>query len=70
MPQETAFFVALDGHQAGPFDRAKLQEVTTAGKLTPTTLVWAHGMPKWTPASEVPALADLFTDAPPPLPPA
>src|SRR4051812_31060404 len=42
IPGQTAgeWFVAYDGQQAGPFDRAKLQESARAGKLTHDTLVW------------------------------
>jgi len=32
-------------------------------------LVWQRGMAEWRAASDVPQVAALFADAPPPLPP-
>ena len=64
-----AFFAAVDGQQAGPFDRAALQSAVRDGKLTRQTLVWSQGMPAWTAAGQVPELGDLFAAVPPPLPP-
>jgi membrane protease subunit (stomatin/prohibitin family) len=69
IPQQTSYFLAVDGKQAGPFDLSKLQDAVGTGKLTRTTLVWAQGMPKWIAAGEVTALQDLFASVPPPLPP-
>lgn len=69
LPGTVAYFAALDGQQAGPFDLTALQGHVTAGRLSPQTLVWTQGMAQWTPASQVPALAPLFAGAPPPLPP-
>jgi membrane protease subunit (stomatin/prohibitin family) len=68
LPQETKYFAAIDGQQSGPFDRAKLHEAVAQGKLARETMVWAKGMPQWTAAAQVPALASLFDDVPPPLP--
>ena len=65
----TAYYAAIDGKQAGPFDRAAVQQAATAGRLTRQTLVWAAGMPAWTPAGSVAELADVFAAVPPPLPP-
>lgn len=67
--QTTAFYAALDGKQAGPFDQATLQQYAAGGQLTRETLVWKQGMAAWTPAGQVSELADLFAATPPPLPP-
>jgi hypothetical protein len=40
-----------------------------AGQIAADTLVWTNGMAEWQPAGQVPALANLFKAAPPPLPP-
>jgi membrane protease subunit (stomatin/prohibitin family) len=61
-----AFFVAVNGQQAGPFDLAALGQQAVAGRLTLQTLVWKSGMPAWLAVAQVPELAALF---PPPLPP-
>ncbi len=69
IPGTATYFVAVEGHQTGPFDLQALASQATAGRLTRETLVWTQGMAQWTPAGEIPALAGIFTNAPPPLPP-
>jgi membrane protease subunit (stomatin/prohibitin family) len=68
-PGAAAYFVAFEGRQTGPFDRQALVSRVSEGRLTKETLVWTQGMAQWTPAGEVPALAELFASVPPPLPP-
>ncbi|MEZ5667408.1 MAG: SPFH domain-containing protein [Alphaproteobacteria bacterium] len=70
LPQGTVYHVAIDGKQAGPFDRATLTAQAQSGQLTRDSLVWCAGMANWTKAGEVADLAALFAAAPPPLPPA
>ena len=69
LPGAAEFHVAIDGKQQGPFGTDMLKSYVTAGKLTRDTLVWKKGMANWTKAGEVHALADLFDEVPPPLPP-
>ena len=68
LPGAAAFYLGIDGKQAGPFDQAALQAQVAAGKLTGETLVWKTGMAQWVPAAQVPELASVLTSAPPPLP--
>ena len=69
LPQGGAqFFIAVGGAQSGPFPTEVLRQRVADGSLTRETLAWTQGMPAWTPAGEVPALAALFGAAPPPLP--
>lgn len=69
LPKAVAFFVAIGGQQAGPFEPSALQEKVGGGQVKRETLVWKEGMAQWTPAGQVPELASLFASAPPPLPP-
>jgi membrane protease subunit (stomatin/prohibitin family) len=69
LPQGAAFFVAMNGQQAGPFEPAKLPHMVAAGQITRQTLVWRPGMGQWQPAGEVAELSGLFAAVPPPLPP-
>ncbi len=69
IPQSVAFFVAVNGQQQGPFDLNTLATKSHDGSLARNTLVWKQGMPAWTPADQVPDLANLFASMPPPLPP-
>jgi membrane protease subunit (stomatin/prohibitin family) len=65
-----AFFVAMNGAQAGPFDLTSLAAKARAGELTRQSLVWRNGMASWTAAEGVAELQSLFASVPPPLPPA
>lgn len=69
LPQAAAWFAAIGGAQAGPFDAAALQQKAATGELTRDTLVWKNGMPSWTAAGQVPELAPVFGAVPPPMPP-
>lgn len=69
LPQDTAFYAALDGQQAGPFDMTVLAAKVKEGTLTRSTLVWKQGMANWAAAETVPELQAIFAAAPPPLPP-
>ena len=40
----------------------------SSGQLKRETLVWKPGMPAWIKAADVPELASLFANVPPPLP--
>jgi membrane protease subunit (stomatin/prohibitin family) len=68
LPKSQAFYVEINGAQAGPFENADLSEKIAAGHLTRNSLVWKQGMAQWTPAGTVAELANLFNSAPPPLP--
>jgi len=68
LPQTAAFFVGVDGKQAGPFDVPTLQTMASSGQLKRETLVWKQGMPAWSKASEVTELASIFASVPPPMP--
>jgi membrane protease subunit (stomatin/prohibitin family) len=69
IPGAATYFVAVEGKQAGPYDMQTLVSQAAAGRLTQQTLVWTQGMAQWTQAGQVPALAGIFANVPPPLPP-
>lgn len=60
---EPLWYYSHDGRERGPVPMARLIEMTTAGSVKPSDLVWQEGMEDWTPASRV---AGLFPAAPPP----
>ncbi len=62
------YFIVVEGKQMGPYDMQTLTSQVSSGRLTAQTLVWTPGMAQWIPAGQVPALAGLFTNVPPPLP--
>jgi membrane protease subunit (stomatin/prohibitin family) len=74
LPAQDRWFLGVGGQQQGPFDDGELAAQAVAGTLTDATLVWRSGMAAWTPAQDVPEVAELLTRAraaaPPPLPPA
>lgn len=67
LPQQTAYHIAINGAQQGPFPVAQLMVLIQQGQLTPDTLIWAAGMPNWVAANTVPEIAQLFGATPPPL---
>ena len=69
IPGAAGYFVAVENKQTGPFDMQTLATQAASGRLTQQSLVWTQGMSRWTPAGQVPALAGLFANVPPPLPP-
>ncbi len=68
-PVPAQWHVARAGQATGPYALLQLAEEAAAGRVTPSTLVWAPGMAQWTPASGVPDVASLFGRTPPPVPP-
>lgn len=67
LPTATAFFIAINGQQTGPFELAALQAKAAAGEISRDSLVWKTGMTDWAPAGERAELSGLF-QTPPPLP--
>jgi membrane protease subunit (stomatin/prohibitin family) len=67
-PQQTVYFVAMEGQQKGPFTLDQLHAEVAAGRVQRNTLAWKHGMANWTAIDQVPDLAALFANVPPPLP--
>jgi hypothetical protein len=68
IPGQTSYFVAVNGQQTGPFAPGLLKQQAQQGALTAETLVWAQGMASWVAAGQVPELAGIFQQGPPPLP--
>ncbi|OSM04293.1 hypothetical protein MAIT1_04167 [Magnetofaba australis IT-1] len=58
----------IQGAQQGPYNLDGVRQWVASGQVNGDTLAWMPGLPQWTPASQIPALATLFS-APPPLPP-
>ncbi len=63
-----AYYVAVDGKAAGPFDMTVLAQMAIGGQFGAGSLVWQPGMPDWVKAGTVEELNKLFV-TPPPVPP-
>ena len=68
-PVEHVWHVAENGQTKGPFSKATMGQMASAGELTRETHVWTAGQDGWKKAGEVDELAQLFTVMPPPPPP-
>ncbi|MEX0658855.1 MAG: SPFH domain-containing protein [Egibacteraceae bacterium] len=68
LPGQVLYHVESGGQPSGPYSVAQLQAAVGSGQLTSATMVWAAGMPAWSPAGQVADLAPLFSQ-PPPVPP-
>ena len=67
-PAPAMWHVAANGQSQGPFAMGQLTEAIANGQLQRETLVWSQGMSGWVSAGQVPQLASLFDQVPPPLP--
>ena len=68
IPGGSMFHVAVGQNQTGPFDLSALGQQAASGQLTRNSLVWKNGMAQWAKAGEVPELASIFANSPPPIP--
>ncbi|MES2836495.1 MAG: SPFH domain-containing protein [Bacteroidota bacterium] len=69
VPQASAYFVAVNGAQTGPFTLPVLQQMIQQGTFNKDSLVWKQGMAAWTASAQVQEISGLFGAVPPPLPP-
>jgi len=67
-PVEHVWHIAENGQTKGPFSKAALGRMATAGDITRETYVWTAGQDGWMRAEDVRELAQLFTVMPPPPP--
>ncbi|MDP2580900.1 SPFH domain-containing protein [Shimia thalassica] len=67
-PVEHVWHIAENGATKGPFSKAALGRMATAGEVTRETYVWTAGQDGWKRAEDVIELAQLFTILPPPPP--
>ena len=63
-----AYYVAINGQTAGPFDLAALQQMAIAGQFAADSLVWKAGMAEWAKAESVAELKDILGQVPPAIP--
>lgn len=68
VPQQTQYFIAINGQQSGPFSLTNLANQIKSGMVTRQTLIWSQSLVKWTKAVEVAELTSYFSTMPPPLP--
>ena len=63
-----AYYVAINGQAAGPFDLATLTQMAVAGQFASSSLVWKAGMADWSKAETVEELKDVLSNIIPPIP--
>ena len=68
LPQQTQYFYAANGQQAGPVTYEGLNGLFANKSIDANTLVWKQGMANWAALSTVPELQGLLGSVPPPLP--
>jgi len=67
-PRSVQYFTSRDGHPQGPIDFDRLVEHVKSREVGRDALVWSKELVEWTPAGQVPELAEAFATMPPPLP--
>lgn len=60
------YHIAVNGQQAGPYEKSVIANMIQSGQLNANTLVWKQGMPQWEPITNVPDFAPLFSNNMPP----
>ncbi len=60
-----AYYVAVEGQAAGPFDIAALTKMAASGQFIADSLVWKNGMAQWGKAGMTEELKSLFPNIPP-----
>ena len=68
LPQQTQYFYALNGQQAGPATIAELTQLFATRTINADTLVWKQGMTNWAALNTVSELQSILGSTPPPLP--
>ncbi|MEM9387195.1 MAG: SPFH domain-containing protein [Pseudomonadota bacterium] len=69
LPTEARYYLAVNGHQTGPFTKAEVRAKIQSGELSRDSLAWRPGLEEWQEAEGVVELAQMFAQMPPPLPP-
>ena len=65
---EEKWYVSVNGTKEGPLNKAEVEAMLEAGKITRKSYVWKKGMADWVKAETVPELEDSIASLPPPLP--
>jgi membrane protease subunit (stomatin/prohibitin family) len=68
-PPVTAYHIAINGQQSGPFTVDQLKGFVATGQFTPQYHVWKQGMAGWELAESIPEFSTIFGQVPPPPPP-
>ena len=68
VPEQRTYYVAVEGHQTGPFTRAEIVAKISKGEVRRETLLWSTGLENWQAAVELSDLGEAFARIPPPLP--
>ncbi|MEO0422464.1 MAG: SPFH domain-containing protein [Pseudomonadota bacterium] len=69
LPTEARYYLAVNGHQTGPFTKTEVRTKIQSGELSRDSLAWRPGLKEWQEAQGVAELAEMFAQMPPPLPP-
>ena len=67
VPTEKIYYIAINGHQTGPFTMPEMRSKASTNKLTRDSLVWSPGQNEWQAAKDIDSLDDVF-QTPPPVP--
>lgn len=68
-PVQMTYFVFINGQQMGGQTIQTLTQLVNQGSVNRDTLAWRNGLNSWVRISEIPELANLFSNMPPPIPP-
>lgn len=67
IPQQSAYYIAIDGNPSGPFDVSTVVSYVNSGQVNKDTLVWKQGLSTWTALGSISEFSYLFASCPPPI---
>ena len=67
-PMPAIYHVLIDNEQTGPFTMGQLKEFVTNRQLNRESYVWKTGLADWVKMNDLPELASVFANVPPPPP--
>ncbi len=68
VPDEKIYYLAVQGHQTGPFTIREMADKIAAGKVDRDSLVWTRGLADWQAAAGLDDLRPYLDRMPPPIP--
>ena len=68
LPEETNYYIVVDGKRAGPYELGELCQQAENGTLVRDTLVWRAGLRKWRAVSDFEEVASVLDHIPPEIP--
>lgn len=68
IPQTVSYHLVINNTQSGPYNYSQISQLLQSGQINVDSYVWKPGMSNWEPLKNLPDLASLISNIPPPPP--